>query len=246
LQAIRPVLELQRAWSIIPAPDELLIETTTTKWGAHAFLFPFHGRLVHEGLASVLAHRIAAERPVTITATVNDYGIDILTPEPLDLDEAAWRRLLSVDNLLPDLLTCLNSSELARRRFRDVARIAGLIHPGYPGGSTRGAKPARHLQASSELFFDVFAEFDPANLLLDQARREVLEEQLEIARLRSALETLRTHRIVLRDPGTLTPLSFPLWAESLRAQHVSSESWQDRVERMVVRLADRAAEGGAP
>ena len=240
MEAIRPVLELQRSWSTIPAPDELLIETTTSKDGAHAFVFPFQGRLVHEGLASLIAHRIAAERPVTITATMNDYGIDILTPEPLGFDEAAWRRVLRVDDLLADLLVCLNSSELARRRFRDVARIAGLIHPGYPGGSGRGTKPARHLQASSELFFDVFAEFDPANLLLDQARREVLEDQLEVGRLRSALESVRTQRVVMHDIDTLTPLSFPLWAESLRAQHVSSESWQDRVNRMVVRLETRA------
>lgn len=241
MEAIRPVLELQRAWSVIPAPDELLIERTVSRYGAHAFIFPFQGRLVHEGLASLIAHRIAAERPVTITATMNDYGIDLLTPEPVEMDESAWRRVLRTEDLLPDLLTCLNSSELARRRFRDVARIAGLIHPGFPGGSGRNTKTTRQLQASSELFFDVFAEFDPANLLLDQARREVLEDQLEVARLRAALERLDRHRIVIKDLDSLTPLSFPLWAESLRAQHVSSESWQDRIERMVVRLEAKAA-----
>jgi len=240
MEAVRPVLELQRAWSVIPGPDELLIETTTTRSGAHAFLFPFQGRLVHEGLASVIAHRIARERAVTILATVNDYGIEILTPEPLGFDEAMWRKLLRVEDLLADLLVCLNSSELARRRFRDVARVAGLIHPGYPGAKAKGT---RHLQASSELFFDVFAEFDPANLLLDQARREVLEEQLEVARLRAALESMRTHRIVLRTLEVLTPLAFPLWAESLRSQHVSSESWQDRIARMVVRLETEAGKG---
>src|SRR5690606_34567104 len=128
-------------------------------------------------------------------------------------------------------------SQLARRRFRDIARISGLIHPGFPG---RQAKPARHLQASSELFFDVFSKFDPANLLLDQAKREVLSEQLEVTRLRDALNRIAESRLVLVPTARLTPLSFPLYAERLRTQTISSESWRDRIERMVLRLEDAA------
>ncbi len=237
MERARPMLELQHRWSRLPAPDELLIETVRTRDGFHIFLFPFEGRLVHEGLGALLAHRLAGLRPRTVSATATDYGIELLLTEEERFAEDEWRQLLTTHDLLPDLIRALNSDELARRRFREVARVAGLVFPGYPGMG----KTARQLQASSELFFDVFKDFDPANLLLDQARREVLDEQLEVSRLRAALDRLKAMRLILVEPERLTPLAFPLWAERLRTQHVTSEAWSDRVRRMVVALEEEAA-----
>ena len=242
MESVRPLLQLQQRLSILPDPGTFLIETTRTRNAHHTFLFPFEGRLVHEGLAALLAHRIASRAPITIAATVNDYAIELLTPTPLEFDEPTWRELLTTDDLLPDLLACLNSGQLARRRFRDIARVAGLIHPGYPGRGGGASKTTRQMQASSELFFDVFAEFDPANLLLDQARREVLDEQLEVARLRIALSRIATHAIAIVPTDDLTPLAFPVWAESLRTQHVSSERLEDRIRRMADALEAAASD----
>jgi len=233
---IKPLLELQRALSAIPAPDELLVEQTATREGHHIFLFPFAGRLVHEGLAALLAHRLAAASPRTMSMTVNDYGLELLSPDPLRITDEELRRALTTDNLLGDMLRCLNESELARRRFRDIARVAGLVFPGYPGMG----KSARQLQASADLFFDVFHDFDAGNLLLDQARREVLDQQLEVVRLRSALEAASAQRLLRIDTDTLTPLAFPLYAETLRTQHVSSEKWEQRIARMALQLERRA------
>jgi ATP-dependent Lhr-like helicase len=238
MKAVDPLLKVQQRWSVLPGPDELLIETAASRDGHHSFLFPFEGRSVHEGLGALLAFRLTRQAPRSIAVTANDYGIELLCETPLELDGRAWREALAPDDLLRDLLECLNSGQLARRRFRDIARIAGLIHPGFPG---RQSKPARHLQASSELFFDVFSEFDPANLLLDQAKREVLSEQLEVTRLRTALERIAGARLVQVATARFTPLSFPLYAERLRTQTMSSESWRDRIQRMVLRLEDAAA-----
>jgi ATP-dependent Lhr-like helicase len=239
LAAVRPLLELQRQWSVIPAADELLVEEVKTRDGYHLFLYPLQGRLVHEGLGTLLAHRLTEEAPRVVTVTVNDYGIELLSPEPIDTDEREWRRLLDPDGLLDHLLASLNTSQLARRAFRDIARVAGLISTGFPGENV----PNRHLQASAELFFDVFTDFDPENLLLDQARREVLEQQLEVRRLRTALTELADQRLTRVTPERLTPLAFPLWAERLREQHMSSQSWQEQVGKMVVRLEAAAQEG---
>ena len=237
IAAIRPLLELQSRWSVIPAADELLIESTSTRDGGHVFLYPLQGRLVHEGLGTLLAHRLTAAAPRAISVTVNDYGIELLSPEPLELGDADWRELLSTERLLDDLLESLDTSQLARRAFRDIARVAGLITVGFPGQAVAN----RHLQASSELFFDVFTDFDPGNLLLDQAKREVLEQQLEVSRLRVALERLAAARLTCRATERLSPLAFPLWAERLREQHLTSQSWQEQVSKMVVRL-EKAAE----
>ncbi|MEM1166794.1 MAG: ligase-associated DNA damage response DEXH box helicase [Planctomycetota bacterium] len=232
LRAVAPLLDVQRAWSRLPSRDELLIERHETHEGHHVYLFPFEGRQVHEGLGSLLAHRIAAHRSITLSVTSNDYGVELAGATPLEPDELDWPALLSTDGLLDDLLMCLNSNELARRRFRDIARVAGLINVGFPGQG----KSNRQLQASSELFFDVFLEYDPHNMLLDQARREVLDQHLEVERLRATLERLGPRELFIERPPRLTPLAFPLWAESLRTQHVSSESWSERIARMAADL----------
>ena len=233
---LKPLFMLQSRWSLIPSEQEVLIETTKTREGSHWFCFPFEGRLVNEGLAALIAFRMSRRKPSTIQLAANDYGFELLSTAPLNWDEASWQQLLSTDNLAADLLQCVNQSQMARRQFRDIARIAGLISQGLPGHR----KAARHLQASSELFFDVFQDYDPENMLLGQARREVLEAQLEFSRLHDALRRICNQDLRLVETARLTPLAFPLWAERLRAQYVSTESWLQRVQRAAERLETTA------
>jgi ATP-dependent helicase Lhr and Lhr-like helicase len=234
-EAIRPMLELQARWSSIPAADELLIERVRTREGHHLFVFPFEGRLVHEGLAALLAYRLSRLEPISFTLATNDYGIELLSPEPAPLAEALERGLFSSHDLLVDVPASLNAAEMARRQFREIARVAGLVFPGYPAAG----KSARQLQASSGLFFDVFQRHDPDNLLLEQAHREVLERQLERSRLARTLERINSGRITVNEPSRPTPLAFPLLVDRTR-QRVSSESLADRVRRMQLAL-ERAA-----
>ncbi|HQY89859.1 MAG TPA: hypothetical protein PK402_14490, partial [Tepidisphaeraceae bacterium] len=242
MRAIEPLLKIQAARSQIPAIDELLIESTPTREGHHYFLYPLLGRLVHEGLGALLAYRIRQLHPLPVTASITDYGIELMLPNSPDftheiIDANSWLDLLSPSGLFDNLLACLNSSELTRRRFRDISRVAGLLIPATPGAP----RSVRQLQASSELFYDVFVEFDPNNLLLEQARREVFEHQLEINRLREALEKLGTHRIVTRDCPRLTPMAFPIWAQRIGSQTIRMEAGHERVERMLDQLEREVA-----
>ncbi len=239
MDAVRPLLELQATLSRLPADDELLIETITLRDGHHMFVFPFAGRLAHEGLGAVLSLRLSRMFPASVTAVGNDYGIELLTDDPVGLDEDAWRRLLTPEGLVDDLLESVNESQLARRQFREIARIAGLTSTGYPGERVS----SRQLQASSDMFFDVFSEFDPGNLLLAQARTEVVEGQLEVRRLVDALDACAGRRLVMVRPETVTPLAFGLFVEQMRATTVSSETWEQRVQRMSVEF-ERAAGAG--
>lgn len=236
LDAVVPLFERQARTSRIPEPEELLIERVRTRDGDHAFLFPLEGRLVHEGLAALLAWRATRAARLTVTQSVNDWGLELVTRGRLPVDDDGWEALLTPDGLLEDLLACLDGSGLARRHFREIARVAGLVHQGLPGAR----KGQRQLQASAGLVFDVLSEHDPENLLLEQARREVMERTLEFSRLRAGLEALRGRAIRVERPGSLTPLSFPLWAERIR-ERVSSESWEDRVRTMANRLTARSA-----
>jgi len=235
MTAVRPILELQARWSAIPAADELLIERLKSREGHHLFLYPFEGRLVHEGLAALLAWRISRLRPITFTLAVDDYGIELLSPDPAPLDEALAAGLLSPTGLLEDIPASLNAAEMAKRQFRDIARVAGLLFQGFPGQR----KPARHLQASSGLFYEVFAKYDPGNLLLQQAHREVLEQQLERSRLGRTLARLSASRIHEIQLARTSPLGFPLLVTRMRDQ-LSSEKLADRIQRLQARLEKAA------
>lgn len=239
---LEPLLALQARWSRLPARGSLLVERTRSREGHHIFLYPFEGRLVHEGLAALLAWRLSREAPRSIRVSANDLGLELVSPDAIPLEAEAWTPLLLPGTLVEDLLQCMNAAELARRRFRDIARVAGLIFPGYPGQG----KGSRQLQASGELIFDVLERYDPENLLLDQARREVLEGILDVRRLRGTMERLASEPVHVMETPRLTPFAFPIWAERMQAE-VSSERWIDRVQRMAVALereASRGARGG--
>ncbi|MFK7884009.1 MAG: ligase-associated DNA damage response DEXH box helicase [Phycisphaerales bacterium] len=235
LVCLRPLLERQADLSMIPTQDTLLIEHTKVRGRHHVFVFPFAGRLAHEGLGAVLSLRLSRIHPRSVRAIVNDYGIELSCDSEIETDPATWQSLLNRAGLVDDLVESVNSVEFARRQFRVIARIAGLTQQGYPGQRAR----TRHLQASSDMFYDVFSDFDPENMLLGQAHREVLDEQLELSRLDRALERAAGLSIEIVETSSLTPLAFPLYAESLRATTVTSESWEDRVRRLAEQTDQR-------
>ena len=232
IQVLRPLLELQRTWSALPTQETLLFEAVTSREGFHLFVYPFAGRLLNEGVASVMSLRAAREVPRTFSMTSNEYGFELLCEEEFDVTGPALQRWLDPRELVTDLLASINASDLARRQFRDIARIAGLVDPGTP----RRGKTSRQLQVSSGLMFDVLERHDADNLLLGQARREVLDAQLDHAHLQAVLTDMAAKRWVIERPVRFTPFSFPLWADRLQTQTLSTESWQSRVEREARRL----------
>jgi ATP-dependent Lhr-like helicase len=236
VQAIAPVLELQKQQSSLPSRSRLLIERCTSREGEHLFVYPFAGRLAHEGLAALLAWRLGQWVPATFSLSVNDYGLELLTSATLpELSEADWHSLLSPEHLLDHVLAALNAGELARRQFRDIARVSGLVFQGFPGSS----KTDRQLQASSGLLYDTLLRYDPNHRLLAQASREVLEDQLDIQRLQRVLKRAIGQEKVLVAIERFSPLAFPLWVERQR-NRISTEGWRERVQRMIVSLEKHA------
>ncbi|MFK8052091.1 MAG: ligase-associated DNA damage response DEXH box helicase [Woeseiaceae bacterium] len=232
LDLLDPLLTHQAKVSALPVRDRVLVERCKSREGHSIFVYPFAGRLAHEGLATLVAYRISRQIKVTFTLSVNDYGFELLSREPIDFDETCFREWCTEDQLLEDLLAATNVGEAAKRQFRDIARIAGLVFSGYPGSG----KSTRQIQASSGLIFDVLSRYDEDNLLLDQSRREVLDAQMETQRIRQALSKFSTYPIDIHTTERLSPFAFPLWAERLQSQIMSSETWKDRVLRMAERL----------
>ncbi|MCP1474791.1 ATP-dependent Lhr-like helicase [Pseudomonas sp. EB276 TE3739] len=238
MHALRPLLETQIRWSGLPTTENLLAEVLKSREGWHLFLYPFAGRQVHLGLASLLAWRVSQRQPVTFSIAVNDYGLELLSATPVDWATHLDAQLFNADDLLLDVLASLNAGELALRRFREIARIAGLVFAGYPGAP----KSTRQVQASSGLFFQVFKQYDADNLLLAQAGEEVLREELDIRRLEQTLERINQMKLNVHQVKRPTPLGFPLLVERMR-ESMSSEKLADRIRRMVGDLEKTADNG---
>lgn len=228
MQAVKPLLEVQRQWSALPQENTLLAEIMKSREGWHLFLYPFAGRHVHLGLASLLAWRLSRHTPLTFSIAVNDYGFELLSATEVDWQAELRPELFSEEHLMNDIMASLNAGELALRRFREIARIAGLVFSGYPGAP----KSNRQLQASSGLFFEVFKQYDAGNLLLTQAQEEVLRQELDVARLEHTLQRINQRTLDVHLIKRATPMAFPLLVERMR-ESLSSEKLADRIARMV-------------
>lgn len=227
LKALQPVFKRQRKESIVPDADEFLIETFKTREGYHALFYPFEGRFVHEALASLMAYRISLLSPITFSLAYNDYGFELLSDQEIDLQQVLDNNLFTPEHLHYDLQKSLNATEIARRKFRDIAVIAGLVFTGYPGRVIK----TKHLQSGSQLIFEVFRDHEPDNLLLAQAYRETFEHQLEEGRLIQALERIQSQQIVWKRCDKPTPFSFPIITDRLR-ERLSTETLAERIKKM--------------
>jgi len=227
LQLIEPLWETQRERSVIPHQHEFLIEKLKSREGHHLFFYPFEGRAVHEGMAALLAYRLSLFTSISLSIAMNDYGFELLANKPIPIEEALDSDVFTTQDLREDIMQSVNAVELARRRFRDIAGIAGLVFKGYPGQPIKD----KHLQSSSQLIFNVFNDYEPDNLLLQQAYEEALEFQLEEGRMRQALERIAGQTILIQEMDKPSPFCFPIMVDRLR-ERMTNESLEDRVKKM--------------
>lgn len=232
LQSVAPLIEMQSERSHVPSSSEFLIEYFESKEGYHAYFYPFEGRFVHEGMAAVIAYRISQLKPISFSIALNDYGFELLSDQAIPIQEAIDNKIFAEEKLFDDIQASINSTEMARRKFRDIASISGLVFRGFPGKN----KKDKHLQASSQLFFDVFADYEQNSLLYLQAFEEVMEFQLEETRMREAMRRIANQTIVLRQLDKPSPFSFPIMADRLNREKLSSEKLEDRIRKMKVRF----------
>jgi ATP-dependent Lhr-like helicase len=244
VKELKPLFELQKKLSHLPQSHEFLIESFKSREGHHLLFYPFEGRLVHEGMASLLAYRISRIKAASFSIAMNDYGFELLTDEDIPIEEALEDAdFFSVNNLIDDIQHSLNANEMARRRFRDIAHIGGLVFTGYPGQTVKN----KHLQASTSLLFEVFNEYEPDNLLVRQAYNEALAFQLEEFRLRAALQRIQTQSIVLKTIERPTPFAFPILVDSLGRERLTTETMEERIAKMARRYgADEVADNIKP
>lgn len=233
LEFLQPLFDTQKELSHIPQQNELLVEFVEAKDGYHMFVYPFEGRLVHQSMASLLAYRIVSKTKITFSIAMNDYGFELVSDQPIPVEEEELKELFSPQDWYVDLKKSVNDAEMGRRKFRDIAVIAGLIFQGYPGAQKR----QRHLQNSTGLLYKVLTEHEPSHTLLQQAAYEVLTYDMEAERLHQALERVYNSKLVVTYPQVLTPFGFPIKADSIFREQLSSEKVEDRILRLQAQSA---------
>ena len=236
-QSLLPVFDQQKKESVVPQPHELLIERFETKEGFHTVFYPFEGYALHEAMASLLAYRISLLSPISFSMSYNDYGFELLSDQAFSQEAFMDNNLFSSEHLFEDLVQSINISEMARRRFRDIAVISGLVFQGFPNKPIK----SKHLQSGSQLFFEVFKDYEPDNLLYQQAIEETFDHGMERGRMQLVFEALEQKTIVWKNCSQPTPFSFPLITDRMRSK-ISSESVEDRIKKMYLQLEKAATE----
>ena len=228
-KALQHTATVQAQISRCPKLDVAIAERFKSRDGYHLCIYPFAGWLVHQALGPLIASRIAKVTPATLTVTANDYGIELLSPEPqpLKICTDQWSSIVQHDNIDRDLEQALNLSELVRRQFRATARISGLIFEGYPGRQ----KSLRMLQTSAGLLYDVLCQYDPEHVLLRQAKDDVLRDEFDVERLSETLRVLEGQPIRVKQISQPSPLALPLVIDRLSAR-LSTETIATRLERL--------------
>lgn len=233
LRRVLPILDLQDKLSVVPDQNTFLIESHRSKEGYHLFFYPFEGRMMHELMSALIAYRISLNFPISFNMAMNDYGFELFTDSPISAEDILEEDIFSLKNIEEDILHCVNESEMSRRKFREIASIAGLVFQGFPG------KPMtfKHIQANSGLLYQVFEQYDPENLLLKQAKKEALNQQMEQEMFIKAIKKLNQKKIVVKHPVQFTPFSFPIMVDRLSRTNISSETVEDKIAKIMAQFA---------
>jgi len=228
LKFLHPLLINQEKRSHIPKEDEFLVELIKNREGYHLFMYPFEGRLVHEVMAALIAYRISKLAPISFSMAMNDYGFELFSDKEIPLNDDNLHKILTRENLMIDVISSINSAEMARRKFRDIAVISGMVIQNLPGQQ----RSNKALQSSAGLIFKVLEDHDPNHFLVRQAYTEVFNMQLQEQRLVEAFKRIEKSKIILKFANTFTPLSFPIKVDSLR-QTLTSESLDARIQKLI-------------
>ncbi|AZI54842.1 ligase-associated DNA damage response DEXH box helicase [Epilithonimonas vandammei] len=228
LKFLHPLLMNQEERSHIPKDNEFLVEMIKNREGYHLFMYPFEGRLVHEVMAALIAFRISKLAPISFSMAMNDYGFELFSDKEIPLNEDNLDKILTRDNLMTDVISSINAAEMARRKFRDIAVISGMVVQNFPGQQ----RSNKSLQSSAGLIFKVLEDHDPNHFLVRQAYTEVFNMQLQEQRLVEAFKRIEKSKIILKFANSFTPLSFPIKVDSLR-QTLTSEDLDARIQKLI-------------
>jgi ATP-dependent Lhr-like helicase len=198
---VREWLEVQGRRSILPQPDELLVETFPHE-GRHYFcVYSFEGWNAHQSLGMLLTKRMEAAGLKPLGYVANDYALACYSLEPVTDPHS----LLSSDILEAEFVLWVEQSNLLKRAFREVAVIGGLVERAHSGKRKSG----RQVTFSTDLIYDVLRRYEPEHLLLTAAWIDARARMTELGRLVRLVDRAAATMVHV-ELDRITPMAVPL------------------------------------
>lgn len=211
-EQVRSWLDIQKTKSVLPNPDELLIETFPRAGRYYMVAYPFEGRLAHQTLGMLLTRRLERMRAHPMGFVATDYSIGLWCLKDigamLRAETISLAKLFDEDILGDDLEAWLAESYLLKRSFRNCAVISGLIERRHPGKEKTG----RQVTISTDLIYDVLRKHEPDHILLKATRADAATGLLDIQRLGLMLSRIKGH-IMLQSLERISPMALPVMLE---------------------------------
>jgi len=231
-------LRYQAEYSVVPGPNEMLVETFPRGNRHYLVCYPFEGRLAHQSLGMLLTRRLERARAAPLGFVANEYALAIWGLHDMGAMVRSGRldltKLFDEDMLGDDLDAWLAESNLMRRSFRVCAIISGLIERRHPGQEKTG----RQMTVSSDLIYDVLRQHEPDHILLKAAFADAATGMLDVARLGDFLKRVQG-RIRHIDLGRVSPLAVPVMLEIGR-ESVPGDAGEMILREMVEELVREA------
>jgi len=194
-------LAMQQLRSVLPRPDQLLVETFPHEGLHYMVVYSFEGWNAHQSLGMLLTRRMEERGLKPIGFVSNDYALGVSSLEPIK-DPAS---LFSADILDHEFIAWVEESSLLKRAFRDVAVISGLIERQQPGARKTG----RQVSFSTDLIYDVLRRYEPDHLLLKAAWADARARMTDVGRLGELLDRA-AGTIVHKQLERVSPLAVPV------------------------------------
>ncbi|MDZ7894531.1 MAG: ligase-associated DNA damage response DEXH box helicase [Sphingobium sp.] len=197
---VREWLEMQRLRSILPGPDQLLVETFPHEGRHYMVVYSFEGWNAHQSLGMLLTRRMESRGLMPIGFVSNDYALAIYGLRPIDDP----RPLFTVELLTEEFVEWVEASSLLKRAFRDVAVISGLIERQHPGKRKTG----RQVTFSTDLIYDVLRKYEPGHMLMEAAWADARARLTDVGRLGDLIDRADS-TMVHQRLERVSPLAVP-------------------------------------
>ena len=198
---VREWLEVQARRSILPQPDQLLVETFPREGRHYMCVYSFEGWNAHQSLGMLITRRMETAGLKPLGFVANDYAIAAYSLEPVDDP----RPLFSPDILEHEFIEWVEQSHLLKRAFREVAVIGGLVERQHPGKRKTG----KQVSFSTDLIYDVLRKYEPEHLLLRAAWDDARGRMTELGRLARLVDRAAETMVHVKS-SRVTPLAIPL------------------------------------
>jgi ATP-dependent helicase Lhr and Lhr-like helicase len=224
----------QYLFSEIPSDKKIIVENFSDRGRKYVAVHSLYGRRVNDCLSRALSFAIARSQKKDVEMGITDNGFYMAYEKNVNVSAAL--KLLRSEKLTLVLASAIERSEILKRRFRHCAARSLMILRNYMGRQKRVGRQ----QVSSMILINAVKRISPDFCILKEARREVLEDLMDLPTTKNLLKAIEDRKI--RVKNTQTDMPSPFAFKIVLEAHTDVLKVEDRVEflrRMHARILER-------